>query len=334
LAKSIPLPVTIKAIRELAETNKLPSYKKLEEILGGAVDCMEGMVESIRPKNDNGRAGGLIFLQPAPLTLVVTDLHARKDYLLKALEFQIPSGKSAFEGLQAGEINLICLGDAFHGESRARLRWQQALDEYSTGYKKHKAMDQEMEENLHLIMMIALLKQTFPNRFFFLKGNHENIANERGEGNYPFRKYAFEGEMVKSWVLKFMGDSGLKSLYLYEKALPLGVRGPGFLVTHAEPGFVMTPDDIRNCYLQPEVIYQLTWTNNDQAEEGSVSGTLENFFGPASETKIFGGHRPVKGKYDLRQDSRYVQFNRPDEFLLAIIEDITVFDPESDIIYL
>jgi hypothetical protein len=74
--------------------------------------------------------------------------------------------------------------------------------------------------------------------------------------------------------------------------------------------------------------------NNDQAEEGSVSGTLENFFGPASETKIFGGHRPVKGKYDLRQDSRYVQFNRPDEFLLAIIEDITVFDPESDIIYL
>jgi hypothetical protein len=41
-----------------------------------------------------------------------------------------------------------------------------------------------------------------------------------GEGNYPFPKYAFEGEMVKSWVLKFMGDTGIKSLYLYAMKSP------------------------------------------------------------------------------------------------------------------
>jgi hypothetical protein len=87
----------------------------------------------------------------------------------------------------------------------------------------------------------------------------------------------------------------------------------------------------------PEVIYQLTWTNNDQAEEGSVSGTLEEFlWSGLLRLRIFGGHRPVKGKYDLApRHARYVQFNRPDAYLLlAIIEDITVFDPESDIVYL
>jgi hypothetical protein len=114
-------------------------------------------------------------------------------------------------------------------------------------------MDQEMEENLHLIMMIALLKQTVSQPIFLPQRVTMRTSPTKARGGQlpVSAKYAFEGEMVKSWVLKFMGDSGLKSLYLYryEKPLPLGVRGPGFLVTHAEPGFVMTPDDIRNCYL-------------------------------------------------------------------------------------
>jgi hypothetical protein len=180
LAKPNTLPVSMKALRALADTKKLPSYQELEEILQGAVDCMEGMAEPIRPKNDQQRAGGLIILQPASLNLVVTDIHARKDYLIKALEYEVPGGKTAFEALQSGEINLVCLGDAFHGESRARERWQQAMDEFSTGYKKHKAMDQEMEENLHLVMMIALLKQSFPERFFFLKGTMKTSPTSAG----------------------------------------------------------------------------------------------------------------------------------------------------------
>jgi hypothetical protein len=90
------------------------------------------------------------------------------------------------------------------------------MDEFSTGYKKHKAMDQEMEENLHLVMMIALLKQTVSlSDFFFLRVTMKTSPTSAGREITRFRKYAFEGEMVKSWVLKFMGDSGLKSLYLY-----------------------------------------------------------------------------------------------------------------------
>ena len=102
---------------------------------------------------------------------------------------------------------MVCVGDAFHGEAPVRDRWNEAYKEYLDGFRRGKAMAAEMADNLRLLEMVILLKLRFPRRFFFLKGNHENIANELGEGNYPFRKFVREGEMVTRWTMDFLGKS-------------------------------------------------------------------------------------------------------------------------------
>ncbi len=193
-------------------------------------------------------------------------------------------------------------------------------------------MDEEMRESLGLLEMILHLRIHFPKNFFFLKGNHENIANEGIEGNYPFGKFVREGEMVTYWVQKFMGDQVFKSIYLYEKTLPLLAICDDFIVTHAEPARVYTGEQIINCYLEPEVIYAFTWTDNNAAEEDSVPGILEQFFPGKEYTLMFGGHRPISGKYHERAGGRYIQLHNPDDFIIGVIDNMREFDLDKNIL--
>lgn len=49
--------------------------------------------------------------------------------------------------------------------------------------------------------MIMVLKTGFPAHFHFLKGNHENIKNDLGGGNSPFRKLVSEGKKNSTFSL-------------------------------------------------------------------------------------------------------------------------------------
>ena len=290
---------------------------------------------AIRPEDRRGLPGGLLYLnQDAQLgkpVIVVPDIHARMDFLHAVLSYTLKEGFSVFEGLKRDACLLICVGDGFHAEARARKRWMAAYDEYLGDFREHRAMDQEMRENLGLLEMILHLRINFPDNFFFLKGNHENIANEGKEGNYPFGKFVREGEMVTYWVTKFLGDEALRSIYLYEKSLPILAVCHDFIVIHAEPERFFPAEQVINCYLHPEVIYAFTWTDNDAAEEHSVRDTLEHFFPGKAHTRIFGGHRPIRGKYHTRAQGRYIQLHNPEEFILAVVRDMKDFSPEEDV---
>lgn len=99
-------------------------------------------------------------------------------------------------GLSSGKLQVVCVGDGFHSESRAILRWKKALGEYTMDFIEHRAIDEEMSESLGVIIMVMKLKTAFPYFFHFLKGNHENIANENSADNRSFRKFVYEGAMV------------------------------------------------------------------------------------------------------------------------------------------
>jgi hypothetical protein len=193
-------------------------------------------------------------------------------------------------------------------------------------------MDQEMSESLDVLLEVARLQTAYPERFHFLKGNHENVANERKEGNFPFRKFAYEGDMVREWILRILGQEAFDAIYRWEKALPLASAGNGFLVTHAEPAEALTPADIIDAYQNPATIVSLTWTDNGNAAPSSVRRTLESFFPGRNDTRIFGGHRPVRGRYALRQEGRYVQINTPSAWVIAVFKDVAEFIPDRDII--
>ena len=93
-----------------------------------------------------------------------------------------------------------------------------------------------MRESLGLMEMVMECKSAFPGRFHFLKGNHENIANEEGGGNHPFVKFALEGFMVADYMrLLLRRRRSWPATTSFEKELPLLAVGSGFLASHAEP---------------------------------------------------------------------------------------------------
>lgn len=61
---------------------------------------------------------GIVELDPNIPTYVVSDIHARRDFLIKLLETKIRSqqNKTIFELLQEGKANIVCVGDGMHSE--------------------------------------------------------------------------------------------------------------------------------------------------------------------------------------------------------------------------
>jgi hypothetical protein len=311
------------------ETIPDPSYiTALTEELNSVLD---NEAAAIRPPDKNGKPGGLVLLEKKPVVLI-PDLHARTGFLRHVLEYRPDGAGTVLELLAGEEAYLVFLGDAFHSENHKLGRWIKAFSEFKSRYRQHEAIDEEMRDSLSLAAMLMELKKNFPLSFHFLKGNHENIANEDCDGNYPFGKFAYEGEMVKAWVKKFMPEVFFDMYYQYEKKLPVLAAGWNFLVSHAEPSAVFTADKVINYHYHPEVIYGLTWTGNDQAGEDAVGGMLDNFIENREVRRwYFGGHRPAGALYRLRAGGQYVQINSPVSEVIAHIRTTGDFNPDKDI---
>jgi len=331
----LDLPETVReAFRRLHEGTTVPGSDFLATVLDGAQAALDREDPTRRPRDRIGRPGGLVLLEAGIPTIVVPDLHARTGYLSALIDFRI-GGRPVLERLAEGSLQVVCVGDGFHSEARGARRWRQAWEEYRDGYRIHEAMDAEMRESLALMAMVLTLKSAFPNRFDFLKGNHENLANAEGEGNRPFGKYAWEGQMVRDWFLMFLGDDLFDAWCTMEASLPLLAVGGRFLISHAEPRRVYGRRELIEYRGDDELIFDLTWTGNGEAEDGSVDGMLTEYLGAdAADALYFGGHRPVRGTYELRGGGRYVQIHNPERYVAAVLESGRPPDPRRDILVL
>jgi hypothetical protein len=289
---------------------------------------------NIRPRDSIGRPGGLIYLKPDIPTVIVPDIHARMDFILSMLLHTNAEGNSILNKLCENRIQIVCVGDGFHSEARERSRWIKAFDEFKEGYKKHKEMDEEMRESFGVMEMVIELKTNFTENFHFLKGNHENISNEKGGGNYPFRKFAYEGIMVNEYVKIFYGEDFLNTYYQFEKNLPLLAIGLNFLISHAEPSVFYDAQSIIEYHSNAGVVEGLTWTDNDAAESGSVMKMIQNYLKPEywEKSYYFGGHRPVSSLYNARAEGKYIQIHNPNRFIVAIIDVDKAIDLNTDIV--
>ncbi len=318
-------------LQNLHERSSLPEPDVLAEILDAALSTLSDENPAIRPRDHLGRPGGLLLLNPDITTVLVPDLHARTGYIAGLMDMVI-NGESVLDSLSAGRLQVLCVGDGFHSEARAARRWKAAWREYQTGFRVHRAMDEEMREGLALMAMVMLLKISVPDRFHFLKGNHENVANVEENGNRPFGKYAMEGQMVRDWFLMFLGSDMLDRWAQFENNLPLLAVGDRFLVSHAEPRRSYSREEMIEYRGNDELIFDFTWTGNDESEEGSVAEMLDIYLGPdAPGALYFGGHRPVKKLYHTRAGGRYVQIHNPDREVVAILESGRYPDPQRDI---
>lgn len=94
---------SIDSIREFAKKTELESKESYEKSLDRALEALKNV-------------GGIVELRRGVPTVVLPDLHGRREMLLKALEQRNPQGISILDQLKDGKINLVCLGDGMHTE--------------------------------------------------------------------------------------------------------------------------------------------------------------------------------------------------------------------------
>ena len=320
---------------EIYKRKTPPSPEEYLPVLDKIHTVLQNENKKLRPYGKSGLPGGILYLKQNIPTFIVPDIHARIDFFLKIMLHRDRGGISNLQKLANHSLQIVCVGDGFHAEGRAAQRWALAYEEYLKKYKKHRYIDEEMRESLGVMEMVKEVKSSFPLNFHFLKGNHENISNEHGYGNYSFRKYAYEGAMVVYYIKKFYGKDFLNSYYHFEKSLPLLAVGKNFLISHSEPLTFYHREDLIEYRDRPEVVTGLTWTANDDAENGSVNRMLDYYLldeENIEESYYFGGHRPVKGLYHLRAKGRYVQIHNPNKSIIATIKEDKPIDLDEDII--
>ncbi len=310
---------------------ELPLTDEYQRLTERAITVLEHESASIRPHDSSGLPGGLLRLREDLPTLILPDLHARTGFFLDVMDCRFEKTETVLQLLAAGTLQVLCLGDGFHSEKRGASRWHDAFLEYTHGYKKHRAMDAEMRESLGVMEMVMECKRAFRENFHFLKGNHENILNEEGNGNHPFRKFSWEGEMVKDWILRFYGTDFLETYALFERSLPLFAIGPRFLASHAEPFALYEENDLIETRMRPDVILGLTWTDNGAAADGVVQSMLDHYLDGVANTVYFGGHRTVSGQYNYRAGNKYIQIHNPDVQNTALVLQDREFDPSTDL---
>ncbi|MGN7612487.1 metallophosphoesterase [Magnetococcales bacterium HHB-1] len=158
--------------------------------------------EVFRPKNEQGKPGGVVIIPHHLTPILVGDLHARVDNLLTIL-----SSSTLLEGLKKSSCCLIILGDAVHPEADDDL--------------------EEMESSLLMMDLIFTLKLNFPERVFYLKGNHDSFSSRLVKGGVP------QGALWDKQVRFSRGAQYREEMTRFYKNIPFLAFSDHFVTCHA-----------------------------------------------------------------------------------------------------
>lgn len=311
----------------------LPTHDFLFSLTDSVSNILENEKKSYRPYSRENVSGSLIdFHNSSVPVIIIPDIHARPFFLLNILQYKLPfyKGKTVFEALNSKKVRLVCVGDILHSERNTKERWLAAKVETDSGVFTGPALTSEMLDGLSALCGFFKLKEMFPEFVHILKGNHENIFNATGEGDFSFRKYADEGQMVKNFMQEYYGDDIVYMIHCVERVLPLVFVGKKCIVSHAEPEKFYTKQQIINARLEHGVVEGLTWTDNNEAEENSVQNIISEL-SPSNDVLYFAGHRPVIGDYEFRQNGKFIQIHNPTKQNICFVDNKKKFDVENDI---
>ena len=185
--------------------------------------------EAWRPGDSFGNPGGCLEL-PARLTpILVGDLHARIDNLLKIL-----SENAFLEGLENGTAALVILGDAVHPEEPGQL--------------------DRMDSSMLMMDLIFKLKLRFPEHVFYIVGNHDSFSHDIMKQGIP------QGLHWDKQITECRGKQYRAELELFYRQSPLAVVSPDFIACHAGPTRKkISMDTLANIRQFPELVHDMTW---------------------------------------------------------------------------
>lgn len=202
----------------------LPPDKALELLL--AVNrILEN--EQYRPKDDSGLPGGLVELPENIVPIIVGDLHAQVNNLLKIL-----SENKFLDGIESETAGLIILGDAVHSELPGEM--------------------EEMDSSILMMDLILSLKKRFPANVFYIRGNHDSFNPA------VCKNGVCQGSLLCKRILELRGSDYAFAMERFYDLLPLVITSNDFIACHAgPPRKKVSRSDLINIRSYPETAQEI-----------------------------------------------------------------------------
>ncbi len=233
--------------------------------------------EPYRPRDSLALPGGLLNLPDELPPVIVGDLHANLDNLLKIL-----SEDSLLDLLGRGEINLVLLGDAVHPHGDSDLT--------------------QMDGSLLMLDLILKLKVRFPRNVFYLRGNHESFDESVGKGGVP------QGLLLKRRAKELRGPAYADALAEFFELLPYVLRSKHCIACHGgPPRSDATVSDLVNIRSRHRLGQEIIWNRVRRPNHpGGYGKRHVNAFrtklGVDAETTFIVGHTPLSPEGTLWLD--------------------------------
>ncbi len=183
--------------------------------------------EPFRPENSEGRPGGLIELPNDKAPVIVGDLHAQVNNLLKIL-----SENKFLDGMESETACLVLLGDAIHSELPREM--------------------ENMDSSILIMDLILTMKRRFPASFFYLRGNHDSFAAKISKNGVS------QGLLMRQRLLELRGKEYVAEMERFFDLLPYVIKSDFFVACHAGPPLKkISRSKLINLHNHPKIAHQL-----------------------------------------------------------------------------
>lgn len=243
----------------------LPAYKALQTIRAVNLLLQD---EPFRPKNKFGNPGGLVEISAKKIPVIVGDLHAQVDNLLKIL-----SENCLLDCLRLKTANLIILGDAVHSENKDEM--------------------DNFESSMLIMDLIFQLKLKFPENVFYIQGNHDSFDPEINKNGF------LQGVLFRETLLKHRGPEYVQEMQTYYDRLPYIICSDSFIACHAgPPRYRIAKDDLINIAENKKLANELTnnrlqLTNYPAGYSKRDVKKLRKCLERTQKTRFIVGHTPM-----------------------------------------
>jgi len=243
----------------------LPSGKALA-LLKEVNSLLEN--ESYRPENSEGHPGGLIELPENKIPIIMGDLHAQVNNLLKIL-----TENRFLDALEAETACLIILGDAVHSEIPGEMK--------------------KMAGSILMMDIILTMKKQFPRNIFYLRGNHDSFASSISKDTIP------QGVIMQQKLLDLRGQEYVDEMERFYDLLAYVIKSDSFVACHAGPSHKkVTRTKLINLYKHQKIRRDLIYSRLKRPNylAGYSKGDVKRFrkgLGLAKGTPFIVGHTPI-----------------------------------------
>lgn len=205
-------------IRERLSTNRFNAVTAIRSIYGGKLVMLPNReaLETIRAVNTilekeafreqlpTGGAGALLEIPEDQTLIIIGDLHANLDNLLKILTENCLLGQ-----LAAGRATIIILGDAVHCDVPGQMS--------------------EMDDSILMMDLIFKLKLEFPENFFYLLGNHDSFEADISKNGLS------QGVLLRKQLQEWRGREYVTEMQRFYDISALVMKSTACAACHAAP---------------------------------------------------------------------------------------------------